>query len=96
MVFHKRRRQPAQPETSARDEERTMFPKRRLPMTPIRPDHENIAAPGAFFLCPIGCLPPAPEACRLQQQALYEWAYQQAREVLKPSLLERDLLAVWN
>jgi hypothetical protein len=30
------------------------------------------------------------------QIALYQWAFEQAREVAKPSLLERDLLAVWN
>jgi hypothetical protein len=30
------------------------------------------------------------------QQALYQWAYNQAQELLKPSLYERDWLGVWN
>jgi hypothetical protein len=30
------------------------------------------------------------------QQALYAWAFARAQEVVRPSLLERDLLAVWN
>ena len=70
-----------------------MFPKRLFPTTPAQPAHAPSPSPGAFFLCPVACLP---EASRLQQQALYEWAYQQARQVLQPGLLERDLLAVWN
>ncbi len=73
-----------------------MFSKRLFPTTPARPAGDPSPSPNAFCLCPIVCLPPVPEAHRLQQQALYEWAYQQAREVLRPSLLERDLLAVWN
>ena len=73
-----------------------MFPKRLFPLTPTRPAGDPSPSPDAFFLYPVACLPPMPEASRLQQQALYEWAYQQAREVMKPSLLERDLLAVWN
>jgi hypothetical protein len=30
------------------------------------------------------------------QQGLYEWALAQAKAVVRPSLPERDLLAVWN
>ena len=30
------------------------------------------------------------------QQALYRWAFEQAQAVVRPSLPERDLLAVWN
>jgi len=73
-----------------------MFPKSRLPMKPMRPAPQVAPSSGAFFLCPMSCMPAVSEADRLQQQALYAWAYQQAREVVKPSLLERDLLAVWN
>ena len=32
----------------------------------------------------------------LWQQALYQWAFEQAQQVVRPSLPERDLLAVWN
>jgi hypothetical protein len=30
------------------------------------------------------------------QQLIYQMAFQQAQAVAQPSLLERDLLAVWN
>ena len=73
-----------------------MFSKRISAMTPTRPIPDPSPSPGAFFLCPVACLPAVSEAHRLQQQALYQWAYQQAREVLRPSILERDVLAVWN
>jgi hypothetical protein len=52
-------------------------------------------APGAFVLCPVG-LPLVPAGYALWQQALYQWAFAQAQEVVRPSLPERDLLAVWN
>jgi hypothetical protein len=29
-------------------------------------------------------------------QALYEWAFKEAQAVVAPSILERDLLGVWN
>ena len=73
-----------------------MFRDRIASAWPTRPIHDPSPAPSAFFLCPLTCLPAVPDAARLQQQALYEWAYQQARAVLRPSILERDLLAVWN
>lgn len=71
---------------------RNRFPSAR----PSRRISDPSPSPGGFFLCPLACLPSVPDAARLQQQALYEWAYQQAREVLRPSILERDLLAAWN
>jgi hypothetical protein len=48
--------------------------------------------PGAFLLCPIW-------TCGGQwawQEPLYGWALSEARAVASPSLLERDLLGVWN
>jgi hypothetical protein len=78
------------------DEERAMIRRRLFSMTPTRPTRDPSPSPAAFVLCPVACLPAVPESARLQQQALYEWAYEQAREVLRPSILERDLLAVWN
>jgi len=47
-------------------------------------------SPTAFICCPV------PVVVFPWQLALYQWAFEQAREVAKPSLLERDLLAVWN
>ena len=73
-----------------------MFRDRFRSATPARPVRDPSPSPGGFFLCPLTCLPAVPDAARLQQQALYEWAYQQACAVLRPSILERDLLAVWN
>jgi hypothetical protein len=49
-------------------------------------------APGAFLLCPLWTQP----AQWSWQEALYQWALTEARAAASPSLLERDLLAVWN
>jgi hypothetical protein len=73
-----------------------MSHNRLLPMTPQQPTRDPSPSPSAFILFPVACLPAVPDSVRLQQQALYEWAYQQARDVVRPSILERDLLAVWN
>ena len=63
----------------------------RLPQPPAPP-----AAPGGFILCPVASLPcQTPEQWRWQQ-CLYRWAFEQAQAVVRPSLPERDLLAVWN
>ena len=53
-------------------------------------------SPGAFVLCPPGCLPAHTPQQLAWQQALYRWAFEQAQAVVRPSLPERDLLAVWN
>lgn len=67
-----------------------MDPKRLLPPAPA-----PAPAPGAFVLCPVG-LAASPPSFALWQQALYQWAFAQAQAVVRPSLPERDLLAVWN
>ena len=46
-----------------------------------------------FALC---CVPHANAAEALWQQELYRWALAEAQAVVRPSLPERDLLAVWN
>lgn len=53
-------------------------------------------AAGAFVLCPLSWFPALTPEQALWQQALYQWAFQQAQAVVQPSLPERDLLAVWN
>jgi hypothetical protein len=59
----------------------------RLPRPPA-----PVIAPGSFVVCPV-----APAAgLGAVQQALYRWAFEQARAVVQPSLPERDLLGVWN
>ena len=45
-----------------------------------------------FFLFPLGWLPPL----TVQQQMLYQVAFEQAQAVAQPSLPERDLAGVWN
>jgi hypothetical protein len=53
-------------------------------------------SPGAFMLCPIFVLPGLTVQQLACQHWLYHWALEQARETVRPSLPERDLLAVWN
>jgi hypothetical protein len=53
-------------------------------------------AQGAFVLFPAACLPPVSAEHSAWQKALYEWALAEAQAVVGPSLLERDLLGVWN
>jgi len=48
---------------------------------------------GAFILCPVSYGNPLE---LFWQQELYRWALAQAQAVVRPSLPERDLLAVWN
>jgi hypothetical protein len=55
---------------------------------PVPPAPSSPPANGAFVFFP-GPLAP-------WQLALYQWAFAQAKEVVRPSLPERDLLAVWN
>jgi hypothetical protein len=57
----------------------------------------RLAAPqvslGGFILCPVQYGSPVE---LFWQQELYRWALAQAQAVVRPSLPERDLLAVWN
>ena len=50
----------------------------------------------AFVMYPCGASPAADPVQWLCQQALYRWAFEQAQAVAQPSILERDLLGVWN
>jgi hypothetical protein len=53
-------------------------------------------APHAFVLCPLVLLPGESLEQWLWRQSVYQRAFEQAQAVARPSLLERDLLAVWN
>ena len=59
----------------------------RLP----RPQQPAVT-PSTFSLVPLGFLSGLTPA----QLALYQLAYEQARQAATPSLPERDLAAVWN
>jgi len=61
---------------------------------PKPPDPEP--SPSAFALYPMGIAPGADPVGWLCQQAVYQWAFQEAQAVVRPSILERDLLGVWN
>jgi hypothetical protein len=58
------------------------------PPTPMMAVH-------AFVLCPV-VLPAANWPQMMAQQWLYQRAFEEAQAVARPSLPERDLLAVWN
>jgi hypothetical protein len=73
-----------------------MFYNRFSSAAPARPMAEPSPSPAAFLLCPLVCLPVCSPAQGHWQQSLYEWAFSQAKAVVRPSLPERDLLAVWN
>jgi hypothetical protein len=63
----------------------------RLPQPPA-----PAMQPGAFVLCPFF---PAQQVCdelRQCQMALYRLAFEKAQAAVRPSLLERDLVGVWN
>jgi hypothetical protein len=63
----------------------------RLPEPPV-----SGPSPQAFVFCPLVLL----QGLTLEQWLLQQWMYRRALEeataVAKPSLPERDLLAVWN
>jgi hypothetical protein len=68
-----------------------MFFNRFRSGVPARPVADLAPSPSAFLLCPVMGLP-----CQQWQQDVYAWAFAQAQAVVRPSLLERDLLGVWN
>jgi hypothetical protein len=52
--------------------------------------------PTGFMMCPVSfqCGPNSQQWQCLQ--SLYQYAFEQAQAVARPSLPERDLIAVWN
>lgn len=50
----------------------------------------------AFVMFPVSALPSMTPEQAAQLRALYEWALNEAQAAVGPSLLERDLLGVWN
>jgi hypothetical protein len=70
-----------------------MFFNRLRSAVPARPVAAPTPSPAAFLLCPVMSAAPAQYQW---QQNLYAWALAQAQAVVRPSLLERDLLGVWN
>jgi hypothetical protein len=54
------------------------------------------ASPCGFMLCPAALLQGVDSGRHGWQQQVYQWAFEQAQAVVRPSILERDLLGVWN
>jgi hypothetical protein len=78
------------------NEERVMRRNRIMPYFELPAPRPQAPAAAAFVLVPTSCLPPANPAQWMWQQSVYQWAREQAEAVVRPSLPERDLLAVWN
>ena len=66
-------------------EENRLIKPAALPMTPE-----------GFMVCPLALVQGQSPAQQSWQSALYQLAFEQAQAALRPSLPERDLLAVWN
>ena len=52
--------------------------------------------PGSFVLCSIAVIPGGPAGVCHGLQQVYATAFEAARAVARPSLLDRDLFAFWN
>ncbi len=74
------------------DPKRFRLPPASPPAAPPAPSPSG----DAFVCYPTGFFLPVNPAIAAWQQALYQWAYEQAQQLLKPSLAERDWLGVWN
>jgi hypothetical protein len=69
-----------------------------MPMDEIRlpqPAQPAISA-AAFCLCSASVVPGLSAQQWFAQQVIYRMAFEQAQAVARPSLPERDILAVWN
>ena len=62
----------------------------RFTLRPVAPNQD------AFVMTPLSGLPASTPDQAAYQKALYEWAFAEAQAVVQPSLLDRDLLGVWN
>ncbi len=63
----------------------------RLPQAP-----PPAIAPGSFMVCPLALVQSWTPAQLYFQSSIYQIAFDQARVAVQPTLLERDLLGVWN
>jgi hypothetical protein len=53
-------------------------------------------AADAFVVYPVSALPASTPEQLAWQKSLYEWAFAQAQAVVRPSILDMDLLGVDN
>jgi hypothetical protein len=73
-----------------------MYPKRFSAMSSPLPQPDPTPSPAAFVLCPLVWFPVPVEGWLAVQQGLYQKALEEAKAVVRPSIVERDLLGVWN
>jgi hypothetical protein len=75
-----------------------MDPNRfRRPSVSPHPEPNSSPPPNpAFVIYPAGFFVPISPELAAWQQAIYQWAFEQAQQLLKPSRMERDWLGVWN
>jgi hypothetical protein len=52
--------------------------------------------PAGFMICPLAVIQGIPIAHQSVQFALYQQAFELAIAMARPSIVERDLLGVWN
>jgi hypothetical protein len=71
-----------------------MYSKRFSLMSPPEPEPNATPPASAFVLCPLVWFPGL--TLESWQQELYRRALEEAKAVVRPSILERDLLGVWN
>ena len=67
------------------------FPLRRMPRPPA-----PAQSPDAFMICPPALLMGSTPEQSQAQLELYALAFERAQAVAQPSIVERDLLGVWN
>jgi hypothetical protein len=67
------------------------LPQQQLPRARSAP-----ISPSAFCVCPIGLARGVNSEAYQWQLLIYQLAFEQAQAVVRPSLLERDLLGNWN
>jgi hypothetical protein len=69
---------------------------RRPPLSPPSQHQPEAPSGDAFVIYPPGFFLPVSPEIAAWQQAVYQWAFEQAQQLLKPSIVERDWLGVWN
>jgi hypothetical protein len=57
---------------------------------------EPQVGPAGFMICPLALTHGLPVAYQSIQFALYQQAMELAKAMARPSIVERDLLGVWN
>jgi hypothetical protein len=57
---------------------------------------EPQVSPAGFMICPVALVQALPVANAALQFAVYQQAFELAKEMARPSIVELDLLGVWN